>query len=279
MDDYRAASLQSWTTVAPDWAMLTERVDRQLKAGADWIIDALALSEGERVLELACGPGTLSMRAASAVGPSGQVICSDFSEAMVTVARERLRNEGVSGVEFRVMDAEAMDLPDASVDAVACRMGYMLMAEPETALRETARVLAAGGRLALAVWATPDANPWAALSFQAIASEIDLPAPAPDAPGLWSLADEERLRSALEGAGLSSIRMQTLQDTVEFDSAEGWIETTRRLAGPLRALFANLDDEARSRIEDRMREAAKPYEQPDGRVQMPERMLGAYAQR
>lgn len=279
MDDYRAASLQSWTAVAPDWAQLTERVDRQLKAGADWIIDALALTQGERVLELACGPGTLSMRAASAVGSSGEVICSDFSEAMVAVARERLRNEGIDGVEFRVMDAEAMDLPDASVDAVACRMGYMLMAEPERALRETARVLASGGRVALAVWAAPDANPWASLSLQAIANEIDMPAPAPNAPGLWSLADEGRLRAALEGAGLSSIRIETIEDTVEFDSAEGWIETTRRLAGPLRALFSNLDDGTRSRIEDRMREAAKRYELPDGRVSMPERMLGAYARR
>lgn len=284
MDEYRAGSLQAWTAVAPDWAQLIERIDRQLRSGADWILEALSLRQGERVLELACGPGTLSMMAADAVGREGEVICSDFSQAMVSVARERmtaqgLAAEGRSGIEFRVMDAEAMDLADASIDAVACRMGYMLMADPEAALRETARVLAPGGRVALAVWAQAEANPWAALPMKAIAGKLDLPAPPPDAPGLWSLADERRLRAALQDAGLGSIEIEALEDTVEFDSAEEWIEVTRRLAGPLRALFANLDDEVRAAIEQDMRDAAKQYESADGRVTMPERMLAACARR
>jgi SAM-dependent methyltransferase len=279
VDDYRAASLQGWSTVAPDWAQLTDRIDRQLGPAADWIIDALALAPGERVLELAGGPGTVSMLAARAVGPGGHVIYSDFAEPMVEVARGRLSTEGLSSVECRVMDAEAIDLPDVSVDAVACRMGYMLMADPAVALRETARVLAAGGRVALAVWAEAAANPWAALPMQAIAAHLQAPPPPPDAPGLWSLADETRLRAALEGAGFESITVEALDASVEFDSAKQWIETTRRLAGPLRALFSSLDEDAREAIEQRMLEAAKPYEQPDGRVCMPERMLLASARR
>ena len=71
VDDYRSASLNAWSTVAPDWAQLTGRIDRQLGPAADWIIDALALQPGQSVLELAGGPGTLSMMAARAVGPSG----------------------------------------------------------------------------------------------------------------------------------------------------------------------------------------------------------------
>lgn len=279
MDDYRAASLQGWSTVAPDWAQLIDRVDRQLGPAADWILDALALAQGERVLELAGGPGTLSMLCAQAVGPSGHVIYSDFAEPMVEVARARLSAEGISSVECRVIDAEAIDLPDGCVDAVACRMGYMLMADPATALRETARVLGDGGRVAFAVWAEAAANPWAALPMQAIASHLNAPPPPPDAPGLWSLADEGRLRSMLEAAGFESIRVEPRDARVEFDSAQQWIETTRRLAGPLRALFASLDEDARATIEQRMLDAAKPYEQPDGRVFMPERMLLAYARR
>ncbi len=279
MDDYRAASLQGWSTVAPDWAQLLDRIDRQLGPAADWILDSLALSPGERVLELAGGPGTLSMLAARAVGPSGHVTHSDFAEPMVDVARERLSAEGLSSVECRVIDAEAIDLPDGSVDAVACRMGYMLMADPAAALRETARVLAPGGRVALAVWAEAAANPWASLPMQAIASHLQAPPPPPDAPGLWSLADEARLRGMLEAAGFESIRVEPRDASVEFDSAQQWIDTTRRLAGPLRALFSSLDEDARAEIERRMLDAANPYETPDGRVSMPERMLLAYARR
>jgi SAM-dependent methyltransferase len=279
IDDYRAASLQSWSSVASNWAQLTDRVDRQLRSAAEWIIDELALAPGQRVLDLAGGPGTVSMMAARAVDPGGHVIYSDFAEPMVDAARTRLEGAGAPGVEYRVIDAESIDLPDASVEAVACRMGYMLMADPATALRESARVLVAGGRIALAVWSDAESNPWGALPMQAVASQLGAPPPPADAPGLWALADEGRLKGLLEDAGLQSIRIQKLDDAVEFESAEQWIETTRRLAGPLNALLASLDDETRGAIEDRLREMAKPYELPDGRVSMPEQILGASASR
>jgi enediyne biosynthesis protein CalE5 len=277
VDDYRAASLQGWSSVATDWARFIDRVDQQLRAAADWMIEALALEPGERVLELAGGPGTVSMRAARAVGPGGHVIYSDFAEPMVDAARERLGAEGAPGVEYRVIDAETIDLPGASVDAVACRMGYMLMADPAAALRESARVLDPGGRIALAVWSDSGSNPWAALPMQAVARQLGAPPAPAGAPGLWALADEARLRGLLEDAGFQSIRIEKLDDAVEFESAEQWIELTRRLAGPLKALLANLDDDTRRAIEARMREAAKPYELPDGRISMPEQMLAATA--
>jgi SAM-dependent methyltransferase len=275
MESYRAASLDAWSSVAPDWAELSSRVDRQLQAAADWMLEALALTPGERLLELAGGPGTLSVRAAHAVGSAGQVIYSDFSAPMVEAAQERLRAEGLRNVDCRTMDAEAIDLGDKSVDAVACRMGYMLMADPAAALRETRRVLADGGRVALAVWADAASNPWGALPMQAVMAQLDAPPPPADAPGLWALGDEARLADTLERAGFGSIQIQALDDMVEYESADAWIEMTRRLAGPLRALWANLDDDTREAIEARIREAAKPYEVADGRIALPERILVA----
>jgi SAM-dependent methyltransferase len=279
MDEYRAASLNAWSSVAPDWAELTDRVDRQLAVAGEWILEALALRPGERVLELAGGPGTLSLMAARAVGPDGHVTYSDFAEPMVAAARERLSAEGASGVECRVMDAEAIDLPSGSVDAVACRMGYMLMGDPEAALRETGRVLAPGGRVGLAVWADAASNPWASLAMQAVAGQLGAPPPPPDAPGLWSLSDHGRLERALEAAGLGSIRIEELESAVEFDSPEQWIDTTRRLAGPLKVLMDNLDHENRTAIETALRAAAEPYARPGGDVSMPQRMVVASARK
>lgn len=277
VDDYRAASLQGWSSVAGDWADLIERIDRQLAPAADWMLQALELAPGDRVLELAGGPGTLSLLAARAVGPEGRVIYSDFAEPMVYAARERLRSEQLPGVECLVLDAEAIDLPDGSVDAAMCRMGYMLMPDHAAALRETARVLGPGGRLALAVWAHESANPWVALPMQAVAAQLGLPPAPADAPGLWSLAEEDRLRGALTGAGFGELRIDALDGAAKYESAEQWIEMTRRLAGPLRALLASLDEDSRHTIEEGMREQARPYEHPGGDITMPQRMLVASA--
>ena len=279
MNEFREASLQQWSTVAPDWGELIQRTDRQLGRAADWMIEAAGLQPGERVLELAGGPGTLSMQAARAVGDQGKVICTDFAESMVEVARNRLTSEGIGNVEFRVMDAEALDLPDGAVDVVLCRMGYMLMADPATALRESGRVLASGGRLALAVWSGPDANPWAAILMRAIMEHIGAPPPPPDGPGLWALADQDKLRGLLTDAGLSSVHTELVEDQVEFKSPEEWLGVTGRLAAPVRAVVNSLDDQARGAIIARVGADAAPYRRQDDTLAIPERMIVASARR
>lgn len=277
MNDFQAASLQSWSTVAPDWGELISDIDRQLARPAQWMIEAVALQPGEEVLELAGGPGSVSLMAADAVGESGRVICSDFAAPMVDAARRRVEAEGRSNVECRVLDGQAIDLPDGAVDVVLCRMGYMLMGDPATALRESARVLRAGGRLALAVWSDAAANPWAGVPMGAILGHLGAPPPPADAPGLWALADEGRLRRLLGEAGLGEVRTELLDDHVGYDGPEAWLGTTARLAGPVRALFANLEDAARRAIAARVSEAAEAYRQPNGRLEVPERALVARA--
>jgi SAM-dependent methyltransferase len=279
VDEIRAASLQGWSSVASDWGELISRIDRQLGKAAEWMIEAVELKPGDRVLELAGGPGTISLAAARAVGGEGSVICTDFAEPMVEVATRRIEAEGASNVECRVMDAEAIDLPDGAVDVVLCRMGYMLMADPATALRESARVLDAGGRLALAVWAGPESNPWAAVPMRAVMDHFGAPGPPPDAPGLWALADETRLHDLLADAGLGSVRHEVLDDQVEYGSVEELIELTGRCAGPVRALFANLDNDARAAITSRIADGAAQYRGEDGTLVMPERMVVASARR
>lgn len=277
MNDFQAASLQSWSAVAPDWAELVADVDRQLGRAASWMIDAVKLQAGERVLELAGGPGTLSLMAAAAVGEQGHVVCTDFAEPMVQTARRRIAQEGQGNIECRVVDAQAIDMAGGDVDVVLCRMGYMLMGDPAVALHESARVLRSGGRLALAVWSEAAANPWADVPMQAIMGHFGAPPPPPGTPGLWALANEHRLRRLLTDAGFGEIRTEALDDHLTYDSVEVWLETTARLAGPIRALFANLDEAAREAISARVAEVAQAYAQPDGRLSMPERMLVAGA--
>jgi SAM-dependent methyltransferase len=280
MSDLRAASLHAWTSVATAWDELAAEVDRQLAPASEWMLDAVDLAPGDRVLELAAGPGTLSADSARLVGSSGHVVCSDFSPAMVDVARRRRSATGRDAeIEHRVLDAEALALPDASVDVVLCRCGFMLMTDPGAALRETARVLADGGRLALAVWGDAAANPWAALPMRCVARALAAAPPPSDGPGLWALADEDRLRHLLAAAGLEAIRVVQLDATVEYPSTGAWLDRVSRLAAPLRAMLAGADESRRAAIHRDLEAAAAPFERPNGAILLPQRFVLASARR
>src|SRR4051812_21343442 len=158
IDNYRKKSLDTWEAMAPIWAAEQEFRTRTSQDVNSWLIEKLAPASGDTVLELAAGTGEVGFQAALAVGGSGHVISTDFSPGMVETARTAGEERGLSNVEYRVMDAEHMDLDDDSVDGVICRFGYMLMADPAASLAETRRVLRPGGRLVFSVWGAPERN-------------------------------------------------------------------------------------------------------------------------
>ena len=111
-----------------------------------------SLAPGEHVLDLACGTGLVTLDAARSVGPHGKVLGTDLSGQMVEVARQRAVEQQLSNVTFQRMDAETLDLPDATFDVVLCALGLMYLPDPQRAVREWLRVLKPGGRVAIAVW-------------------------------------------------------------------------------------------------------------------------------
>ena len=147
-------------SVAPGWERQRARIEESVTPVREWMIRELAPQPGDTLLELAAGAGDTGFEAAALVGEHGRLISTDFSPAMVEVARRRGAEVGLRTVDYRVVDAEKIELGSDSVDCVLCRFGYMLMAQPATALAETRRVLRPGGRLALAVWGAPERNPW-----------------------------------------------------------------------------------------------------------------------
>ena len=120
---------------------------------------------------------------------------------MLDIARRQGEARHIGNVDYRVLDAENLDLADDSVDAVVCRWGYMLMADPAAALRETRRVLRDGGPLAFAVWRTPERNPWAAVPAMTLVQLGHVPPPEPGAPGIFALGEPARISELVTGAG------------------------------------------------------------------------------
>src|SRR3954464_13432225 len=160
---YRAESRERWEAAAAGWAREREAFQRDAMPVSQWMLDAAHLQPGHTVLELAAGPGDTGLMAAELVAPDGKAIITDNAEGMLEAARARAKELGATNVEIRPMEAEWIDLPAASIDAVLSRWGYMLLADPEAALRETRRVLRPGGRVALAAWTAPEHNRWLAL--------------------------------------------------------------------------------------------------------------------
>ena len=212
-ESHRRSSLEGWEAAASGWVRRKDLV-RELGAPVtEWLLAAVAPQPGERVLELAAGLGETGMLAAEQVAPGGSVVISDQAEAMLEGARERAAELGLENVEFKVLNAEWIDLPVASFDVAICRWGYMLMADPATALGETRRVLRPGGRLALAVWDSVEANPWALLPAQELRERGLAPAADPSGPpppGPFALGSAERVAELLGDAGYAEGRVEAL---------------------------------------------------------------------
>lgn len=279
-DAYRRSSLQGWEEAASGWVRQQELVREFAAPVSHWLIDAVAPQPGERVLELAAGLGETAMLVAELVAPLGGVVVSDQAEAMLEGARARAIALGLSNVEFQTLSAEWIDLPVASVDAVVCRWGYMLMADPAAALAETRRVLRPGGRVALAVWDTLERNPWALLPAReliarGIAQRPD-PAAAPP-PGPFALAERGRVERLLAQAGFVETRVETLELVRRHASfAELW-ETTLDLSRSFHDAVLSRPAGEIAQIEASLAERFAPYTSVDGTLSIPARTLVASA--
>ena len=219
---FRDESLGLWDRMAAGWGRDGDSIWEASRAVGEWMVAAVRPSAGDTVLELAAGPGDTGFAAASLVGDSGRLICTDFAPEMVAVARARGAALGLANVEYQVLDAERIELDSESVDCVLCRWGYMLMENPALALRETRRVLRSGGRLALSVWGEPAENAWASVPAAVLVDGGWLERPLPGAPGIFALAAPERLRHVLADAGFNDPQLAQIDGVWPFASVDAY---------------------------------------------------------
>jgi SAM-dependent methyltransferase len=263
-DELRARLHGMWATVADGWAEHADYVDARAAEATEKLLELARPRPGERVLELACGPGGLGLAAAPMVAPGGEVILSDVAAEMTAIAAARAEALGVRNVSTRELDLERIDEPDASYDVVLCREGLMFAPDPAQALREIARVLRPGGRVALAVWGPRERNPWLGLVLAVASAQLGKPLPPPGTPGPFSLDDAERLGGLLTEAALTDVAVSELPVPLRAASFEEWWARTTALAGPLSKLLAALPEDAQRSLRARAREAVRAYETPDG---------------
>jgi ubiquinone/menaquinone biosynthesis C-methylase UbiE len=273
----RAGLHAMWDAVAPGWERNAGFVEERVADLTESLLDAAAISNGDRVLELACGPGGLGLAAAER-NPESEVTLSDVAEQMTIVAAKQAEERELANVNVAVLDLERIERPDESFDVVLCREGIMLVPEPATAAAEIRRVLRPGGRAAISVWGSPEQNPWLTAMLEALGRQLGGTFPPPGMPGPLSLGSSETFLAALAEGGLDDIRIQEVEVPWRGASFDQWWDLTAELAGPVAKLLAAQPPESVEAIRATARELLSEYETADG-LEIPGVTLVASARR
>jgi SAM-dependent methyltransferase len=277
MTDWRSEILDRWETMAGGWKANRAAFQRDALPVSQWMVEAIHPQPGHRVLELSAGLGDTGLLAAELVAPGGSVVITDGAEAMVQAAREHAAELGAQNVELRQMQAEWIDLPTASVDGVLSRFGYMLLVDPEAALRETRRVLKPGGRVALAVWAPLEENPWMSVVREAIDAAGLAPTVAPGEPGPFALSAPGAVDELLGTAGFDDVEVEALDLRFERASLDAWWDYMMQTSPSLSEIVRDLAPAEHYKLRDAVDAGYAPYVREDGSLLLPARALVAAA--
>jgi ubiquinone/menaquinone biosynthesis C-methylase UbiE len=259
LEEHRRSIREIADAVAPGWERRRAFVETCTTPVREWMLRELAPQPGQTLLELACGAGDTGFDAAALTGDGGRLITSDISPVMLDVARRRGAERGVTGVDYRLLDLERIELGDDTVDGVLCRYAYMLVADPVAAFAETRRVLRPGGRVVLAVWGAPEANPFFTALGMALVRAGHMPPPDPSAPGPFTLGDPERVRGLLGGAGFSDVRVEEATVRFAFRDLHEYVAIQADTSGPMALVLQGLPDDERAQVAESIGAALAPF--------------------
>ena len=225
------------------------------------LVEAAEPRPGERVLDIACGTGAVTRKAARAVGASGVVTGMDFGAHMMHVGRTVPQERGAT-IRWVQGDATALPFADSAFGLVLCAQGLMFFPDRVQALRDACRVVVPGGRLALAVWSTPEHNPYFRAMYEGLQPHIDeetamtmrLP---------FALADPTDLQSLFSEAGLSDVRIETVSEALRLPPLEQFIPRHMSAMSVAAALASLGSDVVNALIRD-VQSTLHPYEDPEG---------------
>ncbi len=266
-DEVRNSQRATWATLSTTWSTWDALIQRQLGPAGDAIVESLRIAPDAHHLDVASGTGEPGLTIAR-LAPEGRVVLTDLSAEMLDVAERRAADRGITNVETLVCSADDLPFGDATFDSVSVRFGFMFFPDGDQAAAELARVLKPGGRIAATVWIEPERNPWTTISMQAVASEVEVPAPLPGAPSMFRCAAPGHVSALYETAGLTDVAEHDVPLELVTDSPEQYWEMISDHVSLIAAALKDIGPEARARMRAHAIDAVSAYVR-DGQVHVP----------
>jgi SAM-dependent methyltransferase len=266
--EFRDKQRDQWNGAAAGWNEWSEFMDEHAGNVSRALVAAAEVEEGTRVLDVAAGYGEPSLTAARKVGPAGSVIATDISAEMLNFGRQRAAANGVENIEFMQSDANSLDFPHESFDAAVSRWGIIFDPDGEGAAAKVRGFLKPGSRFAISSWGPPDHVPWLGIAMKTGMEKLDVSPPPPGTPGPLSRPTAEAIGGLLEGGGFSDIRVEELEVTFPFDSAEDYVGNIQAIVAPLVAIISPHPEDVQRATWDAIGDAVRERADGDGRISL-----------
>lgn len=243
------------------WAARQDDFDKVIGPLGRAAIEAAAIKPGERIIDIGCGCGTTSVELASLAGPTGEVIGVDVSDPMLALADSRTK--GNATLKFVKADAQLYEFAEAHFDLAFSRVGVMFFDDPEQAFKNLRAALRPGGRLAFVCFRKPSESSYLMVPLAAAYKHVpQLPALPPGAPGMFSFADDQRVRGVLRAAGFRSIEVTPRDLDIDVSAGrglDGAVAISMELGPTGNAMMGKPPELWRAAAES-IREAFTPYQ-------------------
>ena len=264
----KAQQRQGWDSVAEGWKKWWKPIEQSAQVVSDKLVDLAQIRQGHKVLDIGTGIGEPAVTTARRVGSSGKVVAIDISPQMLAIARERAKDNGLDKIiEFREADAESFSLPSSNFDTIISRWGLMFLPNLSNALASMHQALIPNGRIAAAVWSTPQKVPFLDLAIGTAMKEVAAPPPPPPGtPGPFNLADTNILQDKFKQAGFQDVTVHIGNMDFKGASAEEFTSFHQSINAPIKMMIASQTPQRQSEIWNAITEAARKYADSTGAV-------------
>jgi ubiquinone/menaquinone biosynthesis C-methylase UbiE len=273
----KADGRDAWESAAPGWAKWEEKFSAGLDDVTDALLDMAGVGHGMRVIDLACGSGSQSLRAAWRVGPTGRVLAVDISRTMLEHLRENARRAGLNNIDLVECEAEDLHNAQGRYDAGICRLGLMLFPSPLRALAAVQRALEPNARFAALVFTAPATNPFMARPMEVLLRHAGREPPTLGQPGIFALGGEGALKRAMADSGFTDVRTRIAWAPLRLSSASEALEMMREAFGAYRAVVADLGEAQKAQAWAAVAECLQEFETSSGFETKLEFLIGAGA--
>jgi SAM-dependent methyltransferase len=261
---YKNTTRAQWEQAATAWHAWEPTLENWLEEATTLMVDAAGITTGSTVLDVAAGAGGQSLAAARRVGPSGQVLATDISPAILDYAAAAAAAAGITNVRTRELDGDQLDVDPAAFDAVISRLGLIYFPDQPAALAGQYRALRPGGRIAAIVYSTADRNGFFSIPVSIIRRRAQLPPPAPGQPGPFSLGGPGVLEDLFRQAGFRKVGSQAVPAPLRMPRAADCLRFEQESFGALHQMLAGLTPTQREQAWQEISTELARFEGPNG---------------